>query len=272
MMDWLKKIVEVVPILLLYPLWAQLLFIVSGVLLTSSIIVFAAMYPQATKDESLPGLVQLGKKHGRRYVLEAVTMTWRLDFAAGAPQPKSADVRTVYTIFALEDLSPEKGSDFSEQYHTGVPGARVAYLQGTEQEKETERALQNKQWSVLFSLKKGQRKTVVTGAKILYPPDTPGQGESHGFGKLGAREQPFFYPNLEDVIGELTVVVQSETMTLQQPRYGDAGIWDEAWTKLDEASAPMLGSSDSEGIRHSVLVARWTKLVPKKNAGLLARW
>lgn len=227
---------------------------------------------QATKDESLPELAQLGKKYGRRYVLEAVTMTWRLDFAAGASQPKSADVRTVYTIFALEDLSPEKGSDFAEQYHTGVPGARVVYLQGSEQEKETERAVQNKQWSVLFSLKKGQRRTIVTGAKILYPAEMPGHGDSHGFGKLGAREQALYYPNLEDVIGELTILVQSESMTLQQPQYDDAGTWDEAWTKRDEAGPPTLTSSDSEGIRHSVLTARWTKLVPKQNAGVRVRW
>lgn len=274
--SWIAKLLPLLPF---YPKWVQ--YFVAVLLASVLVLVFvmlvgapAALAEQkgAVDDDGLPKLIALAhdKKVQSKYVLESVTMIVSLDPAIrDAHATAKIPTRFVYTLFALEDLGP---GDFTEGVHGTGAVARLAGSnegQGVSQEVENQPAM--KSWVVPLVARKGQRVTVTTG--VVYIEDTSRfttPNRRHHQFSLAANQDAFCYPNQEDVIGELRIMVEAP-FGLTRPGAEDSGLHT-ADPLSDSWGMPDSYATDSEGIHRDVLSARWTNVVPGQVAGVRVTW
>jgi len=201
------------------------------------------------------------------YALEAVTLLVRLEQETRTR--RVADVRIIYTLFALRDLTD---ADFVEVAHSHEPEGRVAifHLPGSESEKP----IQPHEWDVLVGAKRGERRTFVTSARFVYtaPFNTGPEGE-HGFPPSpGPDEYRAYYKNDEDIIGQLTIMVESDSLAFQEVRSGDAYIKSLANAKDRTDTTPKRHEYQVEGHAHVVFVQQWRDVRPGFDAGLRVHW
>jgi hypothetical protein len=218
-----------------------------------------------SQDKDLARLIALtGEGSQTKYVIEAATMIVKLD-----PQRKSGDTRLVYTVFALSNLG---SGDFKEDFSTVLPkGVSVAWLAGTQKEELLVNTVTHKRWKANWTAKAGERFTLVTSAKWNYSLDEqPDRRNVHDFDALGKWDDAYCYPNEDDVIGQLTIMIES-TVPLGQPQNGDALLVHDDDTEHALKTLPDYHASDSEGEKQYVVVQRWFDVRPGQRAELLVR-
>ncbi|MEI9954151.1 MAG: hypothetical protein WDO74_35550 [Pseudomonadota bacterium] len=278
-MDKILSLLEKIsPLFAHYPKWGQWLFIVTFAAFLGSVFVFGIGFASAkqslagmTADGTLPSLVMLARTPPRnaspaRYVIESATMLVRITSrknAGGWIQTAEADTRFIYTVFALEDIV---AGEFDDYAHTNVQGAAVAWLAGSEPESVNEPGPNVKAWTLGSPIPKGKRRTFVTGVRYIYP-DFADLRQVHDFEKLPPHEDAFCYPNKSDVIGELSIVIESD-VPLLEPSDKDAFLKDRLKNVSISAEALAYRHSNSEGVLHHELVARWSTVTPQANAEL----
>jgi hypothetical protein len=274
-LTWLSKLL---PLLAYYPRWFQ--YFVVAVLAALLFVIFfmlvgyssaSAASKGAVDDDGLPPLIGLARQNDvQKYVIESATMIVTLDPAVQqqVAGELTMETRFIYTIFALQDL---RRGDFTESVH-GTGG--VARLAGSNEgqaespDSENQRAL--KSWIVPVDLKKGQRTTIATGT--VYLEKAPFAPRQHHQFQLTETQDAFCYPNSEDVIGQLTIMVQS-TLPLLPSVNGDAGLNTRRPAGTgDDWGTPEFHNTDSEGIHRSVVAYRWANVVPGQVAGVRVSW
>jgi len=221
-------------------------------------------------DKNLASLITAARKYKRDYVIESATMLVKLETSNQYPgQTSAAEVQIVYTIFALTNVTT-----FDEEYHSPAPNAVVERIPGSDPEsKLTDDKPTNKAWNVLLQLKTGERHTLTTKARYTYKLPFPGQRTIRDFHNLPPGDDVWGYPNTEDVIGELTILVQSK-LPIKAPHDGDALLADthnksQPTVKL---SQPSLQAPDKDTAVPNVLAAHWQNVMPGQAAELhLAR-
>ncbi len=280
MEKWLALLEKISPILVHYPTAVQWLFILSLALVLTSVFAFTVGYSDAAKtrdgmtsDGSLPSLIKLARKpsSGRdaaKYVIESASMIVRLTSrlrADGMKQTSEADARITYTVFALDDVQP---NEFDEFAHTNMSGAYVAWLPGSDKE-NVEETGDAKTWKIDVPILKGHRRSFTTAMRYVYPKDFQQTREVHDFHELHPDEDAFAYPNEKDVIGELTIRIESD-VPLSNPIQGDGLLYDKVDKQIVKGFTPSLYQSDSnsKGITLYVAVARWEKVIQKQVAEL----
>jgi hypothetical protein len=275
-MDKVLSLLEKVsPILVCYPQWVQWFFIATFTAVLGSVFAFGIGYAGAaerragiTADGTLPALMIAARKpragcESSKYVIESVSMNVRLKTASptagSAMQTTEADSRIVYTVFALDEVA---ANEFEEFAHTNVRGGAVAWIAGSESEDVLEQGTGAKKWALRTGIPKGKRRTFTTGTRYLYSEAFPQSRSVHDFNALPAQDDAFCYPNVSDVIGELTIRIESD-VPLDAPQEGDALINDLVDRSI-KRSTPMLYKSASEGISEYVAVARWENVLQKQ--------
>ncbi len=204
-------------------------------------------------------MMAAGKKFHRDYVIESATMLVKLKTDPAFPgQTSVGEVRLVYTILALTNVTT-----FDEEFHSPLPNVNIERIRGSDPESDfKEPAPTKKTWDVRVNLKAGERRTIVTGAKYTYTLPFPEKRNVHDFHDLTPREDVWGYPNTEDVIGELTILVESDA-PLKTPRDGDALLAEQIHgQRVVHANTPALRAPEKESPAPYVLVARWQKVMP----------
>jgi len=272
------------PLFPFYPPWAKVIFALCFASVLVAVFVFGTWYSTAAAaregfvtDTELVNLALEARKAthadkpndagavqaNSRYVIQEATMVVRLE---NTDAQHVADVRIFYTLFALDPLT---AADFDEEYHSMGGAKVVAYLAGSENEHLNEPTQSMKRYSVDVEVPRGGRLTLMTAARFFY--DLPlAARQVHQFAVSGT-EDAWCYPNERDFIGQLTIIVESDSLDFVEPRSGDASMWDKA-TGTVKPGAPVRRRSESEAVKHNLLLARWVNVRPGTRAGLKVGW
>jgi hypothetical protein len=263
----LGLIVKALPILQFYPQWFQWLF--AACLASILVATFFAiiLYPIAERnqkgyveDGGLPQLSIEARKHHRPYVIESATMIVNLDGALPTGTGVGvADVRITYTLFAIDHVTV-----FDEWFHSSQQNAAIERIEGPNPESEyLEPAIANKAWNVLVDIPRGGRETVVTGARYTYNLPQPHPRRVHDYDDLKPNQDAWCYPNKDDVIGELILIIQTPRR-LKAPVLGDKLRVDHTdANQPDEKKAIPDQRVSASGL--TVTTAKWRNLQPNQN-------
>jgi hypothetical protein len=218
----------------------------------------------STNNASLSTLIQEGKKLSRDYLIESAVMNVRLDNVTTESASRTAEIQITYTILALDTVT-----NFDEEYHSPITNAIVSRIRGSLPESDLiENSPDKKSWNVLVRMQPGQRETIVTACKYYYP-GVPARRNIHEFHDLTPADDTYCYPNTEDVIGDLTIRIQSP-LPVKPPILGDALLFDnhEPHHPASHATKPALYPPDGPGTSPFILVARWKNITPNQTAEL----
>lgn len=265
---------DFLPMIAYFPAWAQYTFAVALFFVVVSAIVFTANYKVAkaaqdgvADDKGLPVLIKAAAAQQKKYVLESVVMIVQPAESYYDSKAKEADVdvRFVYTIFAREDM---KVSDFTEEVGTNY--GTVSWLSGSETERPHELRDSDKKWDVDTTLLRGQRRTIVTAARYHYKFPFPELRELHGL-KLDLNSDGWCYDNDSDVIGQVTILVESPFAFAAPSPNEDALVQ----SSIPLHEAPPEGTivlHHNEKQANYTMVGAWHNIMPNQNCVLRVRY
>jgi hypothetical protein len=201
--------------------------------------------------------IAAGRELNRPYILDAVTVLIRVDDVASGPvRERVVNWRIIYTVRALQTIS-RTDKFFKERYSSDV--ARVRRWFGSEKEiRATDDA-----YTVMMDIPAGETRTIVTGATFVYSLPLAGGRQALGQAVQMTQAQEFYsYPNEEDVIGELTMLIESDSLKISP--VGQSA----KRSKPDGSIAPDEEVRFSKSDDRRTLSARWKEVMPKEEVGL----
>jgi hypothetical protein len=207
----------------------------------------------------------IGKKP---YVMPAVLMLITLELSKDGKSITS-DRRTFYYVQALEDLKRDGGS-FPEEYHSHW---NIEQIAGADNESITEGFESGKVgYNVEFELPKGERHSLLTGAHTVTPLEVPSHRPPVHMFEVGSHDDAYCYPNdQEDIIEELTIVVQSNSLKLSLPGYPDRDAARQNGKQV-QYFAPQIFTAQASSNHNSSIVARFRDVRPKEVVGVHIQW
>lgn len=255
--------------------------LVAVALLVAGVLVAYAIYKTTAVPESVltahtqsfrelvkDGLV---RKPPKEYVIPSVAMIIRPERVGNPPHIES-DIRIVYNVHGLSPAEYPKRA-FNDFAHSSTSTA-VQYVPGADKEelREGGQGQGHAQWDVFYARKPGERHTVVTGYRYLYPPQLGANRTIEGlFTGVGPNEDAFCYPNTDDdVIEELVMLVESDSLAIRLPEGGIAAGIRRSATGINEPVPATQASTP--GLRRRVISARFRNLQPHDVAGIRVAW
>jgi len=205
------------------------------------------------------------------YVMPSVIMLVTIERSPDGQQI-IYDQRDVYELQALTDISstlPSQANAFREEYNTRHFEYRIP---GTDKEDVPNADFPNR-WQVRFDVPKGERHAMVTGVHHVRPAIENIPKGLCIFENVQSNEETFCYTNDQnDVIGEVIIIIQSQSINLTPPGGGYA----EAIRRhADGTPVPVIPTTlslkDHPGIPATV-VARFSDLKANEIAGVKVGW
>jgi hypothetical protein len=172
-------------------------------------------------------LLELASKKGKTYAYNATMILSFEDTETASGKKRLASFRIVYDVLSVVDQKP--GALFTEQYST-TTGKRFNWS-GTG--KETGRVGDGSYGIDISGMKKGEHRSLVTGANIVY--ELPLAATTYRGSLFCGEEQDFWsFPNtVEDAIGSITIVIDSPTTYIRPVAKGAKRIYEHAVTEDD---------------------------------------
>lgn len=205
----------------------------------------------------LERLITAGRAAKKPYVLEHVNVLIRVkDVKNGGGTERHVEWRIHYVVHALRPIK-KTDSLFKEKYI--IAGARTMRWFGSEREIDTTDGC----YQVMFELAEGETSTITTGATNVF--DLPLGNNRHAFGQrisLAPNQQFLSYENDEDIIGELSMTIESDNLNIS-PVGGAA-----KRSKAEEGPAPDAECRFQSAERQRSLSARWKGVMPNEEVGI----
>lgn len=211
------------------------------------------------------------------YVIPTVTMLIRLEKQAGAsPLELRADQRIVYSLQAARSIAMNSGL-FTEQFESR--NASLARLPGADREGPLvdESTTSTVRWDVRFGMIPGAVRSVVTGVRRAYDGPLQPNRTSHAHRvfpdarRLEPSEDEFCYPAGTDLIGEITILVESSSLRFRKPQGAAAYIISERESTVRPVEAELSIAAVGNANR-SVVYARFPRLGLRDEACLVVAW
>ena len=217
------------------------------------------------EDTGLKECIDNAQKHNKPYIIQACTVFVKLqDDSNGEPRERVADVRIVYTLLPLrkitKDMAVFKESFFSQS------AMHMLHWNGSHKEILDEYG-NSSAYEVQFSAEPWQQLTIVTGVRYRYK--LPFDAHRMVFFeklRLEENEDTYIYPNDEDFIRELTIIIESDSCDIQQVGQGAKRSCSE---KLQSEDAFL---NTRKNMTERTLSARWENLLPRESVGIHYRW
>jgi hypothetical protein len=216
-------------------------------------------------------LVNAGRKLDRPYVLPSVQSWIRLN-RNDQDGRFVADQHSTYSLLALRDIAPSENV-FSEGYKSD--NATLDYLPGTDDVTDLARR-DGISWRVPLSMKVGEYRTVVTAVRRNYRAGWNAQHRTdHAGYALAVNQDEFCYPIGDDVIGELVIAVESQTLKFKTPSVGLADPTEGTRvftvpTHEPAPTKPLVVNIDA--VENSVATARFVTPRQSDEACLIVAW
>jgi hypothetical protein len=223
-------------------------------------------WSQSLQSGNLKSSLDSSLAHHRPYVIESVTVLIDIeDLPEQKPLQRRTSFRYVYTIRPLHKIAADDKS-FTESLHNHF-GKNLEYFQGSNPQQALSLKTNEVTFNVSLDADKGDVYTIVTGMRILE--DMPLKERSlRGF-HFAPNEYVAVYPNDEDYIGQVTLLLTSATTHLKVAN-------DAAWRKADSEANPQfspaqLSQSASESYA-TTLCVRFSNVKPGEIVGLKYYW
>ena len=234
---------------------------------------------------ALVDTIQAGINRNKDFALESVTELVRITDVTNAIGGKIntnrlVSIRIVYNLRALKDISSKEQTTFGEVY-TSPFCQELRYWPGTDVECSRSGGgmyganhyftNQFVKYDVFFNVRKGDLHTIITGADEVL--QLPMPDRRYRDIVLGGYEDVALYPNDDDVISELTIVVESDTVHLDPIRPMRFGLGESAPVEDGEMKFGLSGDpNDKLHPITRVISARWRKVVPGEKVALKYDW
>lgn len=215
------------------------------------------------ESQELKDCISRGYKANKDYIMLSTAMSIRVEDNL-REHVRHSYYRIVYTILPLKDKA-----GFPEQYTTGNRKAAIAHWYGS----ETEIGHTDTSYDVKFSVKKGTPYTLITGADYTYPlPLDPNRKAAAEILTLSPNEEFYSYPNQEDEICKLSILIESPTTKLK-PAETEAGLRYTLAGNIGNIgrSAAHFVEEDDNGNKGS-LSAHWDNVKPGEEVGIHFKW
>jgi hypothetical protein len=238
--------------------------------------VFASVFPKLAKvkvngysDAKLQFCIDEAQRRGKAYVILAATETVEIvDSMHLQKTYRIANVRNVYTLLLLRDISKQGNTEFFESFSSDNR-AKIDRWFGTE--RETSDGM-GSSYDVLFDAKKGETKTVVTGATYTFPIPLPANRSAFDQStSLGPNEDTWGYPNVVDgdFIREITIVLWSPTTRLIPVGQAAKRLTNRV---VSEGDVVTNEAPEGKDFSQRSISAQWSNLVPGEEVGIQFRW
>jgi hypothetical protein len=203
------------------------------------------------------------KELHRQYVLENVVQLVQYENELGSAGPvRRVHERITYRVLPLQDIK-ESDQIFLEEYqsshltsHWLGPYREIPEGGGGK-------------YQVAFSAKRGEPITLMTGAELEFAlPLADGRSAFRGQITVNHDADFWFYENIDDVICDLTQVVESRTLRLVPVGRGGLRLGIAPKTEADVIyqASPSIAASNSS------LLLKWDTLLPGEDAGVVFKW
>jgi hypothetical protein len=227
--------------------------------------VFAIIFGKsiAAASASFPGplgsCIESARARARPYVLASVAQYVRVTIDKGPDGAPATinDVRIAYLVLPLHDIHKNDGL-FTETYGSKkMPPYR---WHGSEEEQGN---VESGSFRVLFGAKEFEARTIVTGARTITPAEMEGQTYFNDKIAMKKGEDAWTYDNTEDVICNLTIVVDSPTLLLEPVGGGGLKV---AGGDPEPSVVSTHGANEQYG--PNTLSARWSDVLPGEIVGI----
>jgi hypothetical protein len=209
-------------------------------------------------------LIDAAEKAKRPYVLDSVVLHVRHD-DSGKPKKRRTFVRAIYTVRALRDINADEEKTFPEEFESDT---KKKFTHWFGSHRETFLSPQGSAYDVDVQAKAGQRFTVMTGAVLDYTLPLDVRPLPRQLGNLQPNEDSWFYPNKEDFIGSITIVVESPTTALRPHALQAIRMRNKQVVNHD---ARLSGPEGSKPFERSISYT-WFNLTPGDLVGLVYAW
>lgn len=202
------------------------------------------------------------------YFIEAVTLQYDIDDLKGV---RNVSWRNTYTVRALKDITPSDHV-FLEIFNTEANQRQ--HWAGTEHEEPLPGAL----WSRFYvdlSLSKGETRTFTTGVDLKIRLPLANDRVDYARHKLQPNEDFVAYPNDEDYVGNVLVIVRSKTTAIR-PNSGYAAVVSHNLKHADQSIRPDFTeaqySPKSESNGWYTVSKEWSNLPPGDELAVFFEW
>lgn len=202
----------------------------------------------------------------RPYAIEAITYWIQIekDTLNGNPAQRQTH-RIFYTLRSLQEIAAGKDL-FVEEIHSHDPHAVFEHWYGTEDENFHDD--KKSAFQVLFNMDKDDVRTVVTGANFVLPLPFANRKELDHHLPIFANQDFQGYPNKEDAICELNVVIESKSLPIR-PEGNAAKSYFQS--NLKDAKANLRYDENAgNGVR--TISARWRNVKIGETVGIYYSW
>lgn len=219
------------------------------------------------KDTVLAFCFDQGYKYSSPLIIKSLIVSVRLELIGVNKDTLLAQERINYTVVALRDIF-ENENVFVEDYSTSY-ASKIKRWFGTEQEQSISMSNPN-QYYVVFECKKGETKTIITGADYYYKyPLQDKRSSDFRNIVLGTEEDLWIYPNKDDVIGDLTIIIESASLKLIPFEKG--AMQNIGNTKTNDKDIKHHYSQSDSRNTSNTISASWSKILPDQIFGLRFR-
>jgi hypothetical protein len=205
---------------------------------------------------------------GKNYFIQSAVMTFDVESIPGKTNgERTIFWRTGYTIKALKDFE-EKMEVFREEYNSDY--ATLTRWRGTEPEEDI--SPQGRWYFVKLQMKRGETKTFMTGANLVYEKPFPNRSAFCGNVPLGQNsDYAVFADGMVDgdYVEDLLIEVSSHSLKISPLRGDSSGIRLTRTPDCITQKSVTRVYSDQFGVSIS---SSWHGLKPGEEAGVLYQW
>jgi hypothetical protein len=206
--------------------------------------------------------VSAAKALSRKYVLLHVLQWVQYEDDPVARQ-RWVEQRIAYVVLPLVDIA-ESEQVFAEDYQGS---GTVIRWHGPRRETAVPGT---SRYQVSFAGKRGVPLTIVTGARMLFPLPFPAVRPAfRGTLQVGAQQDFWIYENMEDVICELTQIIDSRSLRLVPLGRGGSKIGTDGQRVESDV---MLQPQAIPPLPNSALAGSWRLVLPGQDVGQVFSW
>jgi len=211
-----------------------------------------------------------GFKLDKQYILKSVIQTYDIELLGAHKDTMLVRERIIYDLLALEDITKAQNI-FKEEYSSEV-AFKVERWFGTGREDLLQMGNESK-YFVHFDCSKGESQTIMTGANFYYK--LPLQDNRDGVFReyrLASNEDLWIYPNEDDVIGKLTMIVSSKDLKFQPISENALMTYSDGQGKVNKDNDAFYNFDQNSLSKNNSVSYTWTKILPDEQLALKIKW
>lgn len=206
----------------------------------------------------------------KRYVIKSVIQTYNFELLGEHAETLLVKERIIYDLIALRDIS--KAEDVFKEGYSSNFAKNVLRWFGNDREESLHMGNQHSYY-VHFDCKKGDSHTIMTGADFYYSlPLADNRYTPFRDTRLAANEDLWIYPNEEDVIGKLTMIISSNDIKFKSISNSALHTIIRDGAKLNDDKDAFYNFDENQINSNNSISYTWSRILPDEQFALKIKW